>query len=259
MAFAAGADLLMMPENPDDVINAICESLLSGRVPLKRLDEALDRRKKALSKLEASTLKSTSEKVHNEFRQIESDWDRYLAKELINYSIKVPHQVLLGEDYDGINMIRVDSVLPCPFLTSLAPALSIPQEAGYRSVLSHQLGVDPWQDDPENPLALERFGKGSLFVQLFVRGHPFRGALDNQEPWLAAIKQLQRENRLSGLVVYGNPYLWDELLPFLHPSVAAAYSPGQMPEAQMQVLNSLFQKRNLKKGVQSQQNFEFTD
>ena len=259
MAFAAGADLLMMPENPDDVIDAICESLLSGRVPLQRLDQALHRRKKVLSKFEASTPKLTSDKVHNDLHEIERDWDRNLAEELISYSIKLPHQVVLGENYDGINMVRVDSVLPCPFLTPVAPALSVPQEAGYRSVLSHQLGIDPWQDDPENPLALDRFGKGSFFVQLFVRGHPFRGALDNQEPWLAAIKQLQRQNRLSGLVVYGNPYLWDELLPFLNSSVAVAYSPGQMPAAQRQVLNSLFQKRNLKKGFQSQQNFEFTD
>ncbi|WP_366926842.1 hypothetical protein, partial [Flavobacterium sp.] len=36
--------------------------------------------------------------------------------------------------------------MPCPFLSSLSPALLIPEKAGFHSVLFHQLGVTPWQD-----------------------------------------------------------------------------------------------------------------
>ena len=65
---------------------------------------------------------------------------------------------------------------------------------------------------------------------------------DRQEPWRAAVQQLQRNQRLIGLIVYGSPYLWDELRDVLEPSIAAAYSPGQMPEAQKQVLSALLRE-----------------
>ena len=40
-------------------------------------------------------------------------------------------------------------------------------------------------------------------------------------------------------MVYGSPYLWEELEPLLDPGIPAAFSPGQMPEAQRQVLQTL--------------------
>jgi beta-glucosidase len=39
--------------------------------------------------------------------------------------------------------------------------------------------------------------------------------------------------------VYGSPYLWQSLRPLLPPHLPAAYSPGQMPEAQALVLQRL--------------------
>ena len=55
------------------------------------------------------------------------------------------------------------------------------------------------------------------------------------------MRQLQEQQRLAGLVVYGSPYLWAELKAGLSPTIPAAYSPGQMPEAQQQVLQALLQ------------------
>ncbi|MEI7953235.1 MAG: glycosyl hydrolase family 3, partial [Synechococcaceae cyanobacterium ELA182] len=49
----------------------------------------------------------------------------------------------------------------------------------------------------------------------------------------------QAAGRLAGLAVYGSPYLWQTLQPLLEPSIAAAYSPGQMPLAQSELLASL--------------------
>ena len=106
----------------------------------------------------------------------------------------------------------------------------------------HGQGVSPWQDDPEAPLALDRLGEGPVVLQLFLRGNPFRGGQDSQEPWKAAVQQLQRVGRLAGLMVYGSPYLWEELEPVLEPHLPAAFSPGQMPEAQRQVLETLLKK-----------------
>ena len=103
----------------------------------------------------------------------------------------------------------------------------------------HGQGVSPWQNNLEAPLALDRLGEGAVLLQLFMRGNPFRGGQDSQEPWNAALLQLQRSHRLAGLVVYGSPYLWEELEPHLDPGIPAAFSPGQMPEAQRQVLQTL--------------------
>jgi beta-glucosidase len=51
--------------------------------------------------------------------------------------------------------------------------------------------------------------------------------------------QLQRLGRLAGLIVYGSPYLWQSLQAVLEPQIPAAYSPGQMPQAQTLALQSL--------------------
>ena len=51
--------------------------------------------------------------------------------------------------------------------------------------------------------------------------------------------QLLTAGRLAGLAVYGSPYLWQTLKPLLPPDLPAAYSPGQMPQAQAVLLDQL--------------------
>ena len=60
---------------------------------------------------------------------------------------------------------------------------------------------------------------------------------------------MRRCNRLAGVVVYGSPYLWERLRPELPEELPAAYSPGQMPEAQRQVLNRLFPAADAQTGA----------
>jgi beta-glucosidase len=97
----------------------------------------------------------------------------------------------------------------------------------------------PWCDEPAAPLNLALLGEGPVLLQLFVRGNPFRGSRAAGEPWVQAIVQLQGLGRLAGLVVYGSPYLWQSLQTVLDPGIPAAYSPGQMPQAQTLALQSL--------------------
>ena len=68
------------------------------------------------------------------------------------------------------------------------------------------------------------------------------------------MQQLQRLDRLAGLIVFGSPYLWEELNAVLHPSIPAGFSPGQMPEAQRQLLSRLLQPQ-----AESLQRSDFTD
>ena len=154
----------------------------------------------------------------------------------------------------GINLIRVDGIAPCPVLTGTAPALRLPEAEGFKSLVIHSQGLSPWQPKPNSPLALDRLGEGPVLLQLFIRGNPFRGSQDSIEPWLAAVQQLQKLDRLAGLVVYGSPYVWEQLRTVLKPDIPAAYSPGQMPEAQRQVLKSLLNRSHNAMG-----NADFTD
>ena len=87
---------------------------------------------------------------------------------------------------------------------------------------------------------MDRLGDGAVLLQLFLRGNPFRAGRDDQEPWASAIQQLVTLNRLAGVVIYGSPYLWESLQVVLPSGCPAAYSTGQMQEAQRQVLTALF-------------------
>ena len=243
MAFEAGADLLMMPANPYEAINAISNALLSGRIPMERLEESLFRRKKAITKVDAFSKVILEEEDHYNSFSIERSEDINLAKELISESIELRHQVAPGNNASDINLVRIDGVFPCPFLNNHSPSLCFPEEAGYQNILCHTMGVTPWQNNPEEPLALDRFGEGSFLIQLFIRGNPFRGSSYNKEPWSATIRQLQKLNRLSGLIVYGSPYLRNELIQVVDPSVPFAFSPGQMNEVQKKLLSSFLCKR----------------
>lgn len=168
--------------------------------------------------------------------------DLALALELVQRSLERQGPALAPEMQTGggLNLIRVDTLLGCPFLSATAPALLLPAEAGLSTCLMAGQGPSPWSDDPQAPLALERLGPGPVLLQLFVRGNPFRGSAGGgQEPWAAVLTQLQAAGRLAGLAVYGSPYLWQQLQPLLKPTIAAAYSPGQMPLAQAELLRSL--------------------
>jgi len=165
----------------------------------------------------------------------------------------------------AINLIRVDTALGCPYLQPTAPALTLATAAGFRPVVLDGCSPSPWwigleeasdggADGPdkdaesrstgkpiadEGPLDLARLGEGPVLLQLFVRGNPFRGSAAGREPWEAVIRQLQRAGRLAGLALYGSPYLWESLRPLVEEGIPAAWSPGQMPLAQVEVLAAL--------------------
>ena len=246
LAFAAGADLILMPADAVAAIDALCDALRSGRVPMARLHDSLERRQAAVQSLPPAL-----DSDNNDHR-IETAEERALTLDLVTQSLEIsnsptakastqPNGSTEANRIDGINLIRVDGVLPCPVLPADAPAILLPKRLGFHSVLSHPLGVSPWADpaDPLAPLALDRLGHGPLLLQLFVRGNPFQANRSIREPWTDAIQQLIDLNRLFGLVVYGSPYVWEALSALLPSSIPAGYSPGQMPDAQQQLLQRL--------------------
>ena len=243
LAFEAGADLILMPADADAAIDGLCTAFGDGRLSSERLEQSLHRRRIALQSIPAPDLHTAApaEGITAEERQLEV--------QLVARSLDIPADTTV-RPASGVNLVRVDQVLPsCPALSGPAPALSQPAAHGFVPLLLHGQGVSPWQDQPDAPLALDRLGSGPVFLQLFLRGNPFRGSRDTGEPWAAAIRQLRRCDRLAGVVVYGSPYLWERLRPDLPDGLPAAYSPGQMPEAQRQVLNRLFPAADTQTGA----------
>ncbi len=229
LAFEAGADLILMPADADAAIDGLCAGFNSGRLPLQRLEESRQRRAHALQSIPISAPSGP----------IVTAADQALEAELVRHSVTISDAVVRADA--GINLVRVDSLLPgAAALSGWSPALRIPETHGFRSVVLHGEGLSPWSGQPEAPLALEGLGNGPVMLQLFLRGNPFRAGRDAQEPWAAAIQQLVTLNRLAGVVIYGSPYLWESLQPILPSGCPAAYSAGQMQEAQRQVLTALF-------------------
>jgi beta-glucosidase len=258
LALEAGADLVLMPADADAAIAALVAAVEGGRLSRERLEASAQRRRDALERLPLDPLAplQPSEAIEP------LEPDSALALELIE-ACGIRRSPGLGNG-PGLNLVRLDDSLAAPFLPSDAPALALAERAGYRSLLLERRSPSPWSDNPQAPLDLARLDLAGLnlaelqltgpqlegpqlanreelpvLLQLFVRGNPFRGSADGGEPWAAVVGQLQRTKRLAGLVVYGSPYLWQELEPLLDATTPAVYCPGQMPLAQTWALQSL--------------------
>ena len=236
LALEAGADLVLMPGDAEGAIDAIVAAVNSGRLSLERLQASLERRRLALDRCPAGEAPSASAPL-GQLSNGPSPSDQALALELVQRSLEQRGQGPVHGP--GVNLIRLDNSLACPFLPATAPALALPAAAGWRACLIDGQGPSPWSGDGEAPLALERLGEGPVLLQLFVRGNPFRGRADGPDPWPAVIRQLQAAGRLAGLAVYGSPYAWQALQPLLGPGIPAAWSPGQMALAQGELLGRL--------------------
>jgi len=244
-AFEAGADLILMPADADEAIDALCSALASGRIPSQRLEQSLQRRRDALQRCIGDQNRtegiSTQDAVET-INSVETNDEHRFALELVSATLEVqgPSPIQAAPN-GGVTLIRVDGALASPFLRPEAPAIGWPARRGFRPIICHELGISPWHDPPQedDPLALDRLGEGPVLLQLFLRGNPFRAGRDRDDPWPAAIRQLLRLNRLAALVVYGCPYRWESLRALLPGTIPAAYSPGQMTEAQQMLMGRL--------------------
>lgn len=204
MAFEAGADLILMPQNPSEAIDAIVESLISGRLPISRLEDSLQRRQLALAQLNSEKPATSCEKNAFENQKVS-----FFAEKLIDISIESRNTLIIDNYKSLINLIRVDNLYSNPILNHSSPALVIPEQYGFRNVITHPSGISPWQNNVKEPLALEKFSDSAFLLQLFIRGNPFQGDEPLQEPWISVIMQLQRSKRLAGLILYGDSFFME--------------------------------------------------
>jgi beta-glucosidase len=139
MAVEAGADILLMPVDPQETINAVCTAVESGRISRSRIRDSVERIWQA---------KSKSHQPVNPTNFIESTAQNDALNttvEILQHS-QIIHGSALSLDklintrklsYKSAlnlrNLIVVDDLFLCDFLNKLAPAMTLPAQMGYET------------------------------------------------------------------------------------------------------------------------------
>ena len=237
LAFEAGADLILMPADAEAALEGLEQAVASGRISQARVEQSLARRAAALQRCRPNPAASLDQLLAALGGLVQPE-EQQLSGELLSLSLEHQGGRVLPAG-PGVNLIRLDTQLNTPQLPAMAPALLRPAAQGYPPLLLDGRSPSPWSGNPQAPLALDRLGERPVLLQLLVRGNPFRGSAGGDEAWPQVVQQLLAAGRLAGLAVYGSPYLWEQLRVLLPPDLPAAYSPGQMPQAQAVVLEAL--------------------
>ena len=179
------------------------------------------------------------------------------SNSIIKSSIFVREESTIKAEFNDINLIQIDNFDQVP--NKFIPALDFPKAVGFKNLIIHPLGISPWGKTNKNFLELGQFSNSKILVQLFVRGKPFIGLDYDNYHWIDALKTLEIEERLSGIIIYGCPYLYEKIKQTIHESIPLAYSPSQIEEAQNQILSRILQSKIVQKEIDKKLSKEFTD
>ena len=220
LALEAGADILLMPADPEAAIAAVVAAVESGRLSAERMRASYERVTQAKAKLAPAPSP----------QMLPDTLDRPETTAVVG-------KILTGSLQWGgtlpaaitANLAVTDDLLGCDYLSRSAPAIAWPRH----------LGCPPqiWDCDR---FATDEIAPGTL-LQLFTRGNPFRGRAGLPAAAWERLVRLLAADCLGGLVLYGSPYLLQALKPHLDPknTIAWAFSYGQMPAAQAIALQKL--------------------
>ncbi len=252
LAFEAGADVLLMPMDPEGAISAICEAIRTGRIARDRLEQSVERIWRAKQRVSQGPGTPCFGKALTGDGVAGHGWETELppvldlnglarpeTRQLLNNVLQesqavqgqVPLQLATPTGSAPLNMVVVDSLLDAPFLGRHTPAIALPNSLGYES---------HWVDNQSH---LRLRTEQPTLLQLFIRGNPFRGSAGLTQTAQICLDQLLSNHCLQGLVLYGSPYAWRTFISQLPVEVPAVFSYGQMPEAQAIALGSLFGQR----------------
>lgn len=243
MAVEAGADILLMPLDPEGAIHAVCAAVEAGRLPASRIRASVERIERAKQRIASAQLDQggSSHAWENvppppvQLQQLAQPQTRAIATAILRDSMIVHLTQPLRPVNRGRNIIVIDDSLDCDFLGHHTPAIARPKEKGYRTL---QL-IDTYTTG--FPAAAQSALTEPTLLQLFVRGNPFRGSAvlsESIQTWIDAIAQ---DEYLGAVLVYGSPYIFEQLQSQLLPSTPLIFTFGQMPLAQTIALDALFQ------------------
>ena len=245
MALEAGADILLMPQDPEGTIQAVCEAVRTGRLTPERILASVERVWRAKQKV-GDRLTTPPETCHAwehippppvRLEALATSVSRQLITQITQASMRSHGQMpVLAPPNAGRTLIILDDVLSTDWLSRQAPAIGIPEHYGYapRLLDTGVCSLPPTDLSPSQPRTL---------LQLFSRGNPFRGSAGISDFALSWFRLLQDADCLAGLIVYGSPYVLEVLLSELAAAIPYGFAYGQMPAAQKVVLSTLFPEK----------------
>ncbi|MCU0565203.1 MAG: beta-glucosidase [Oculatellaceae cyanobacterium Prado106] len=258
LAVAAGADIVLMPADPEASIAALVEAIETGRIPLEQIHASLERIWQA--KHRVCSLPISGDTSHAwEHAQPDPVQLEALARPEAIASVTTILQASMQVHRPPIsrleqpsnahplrNLVILDDALNCPFLARQAPAIALPQYLGYHlrvlDSYSPKMRLDPDRILFDRELHPETPDWQPTLLQLFIRSNPFRvssGLTDLALDWL---KFLLQTEQLQAVVFYGTPYVLDRFLPLLPAHIPYVFTYGQMEAAQAIALNTLWGK-----------------
>lgn len=238
MAVEAGADILLMPLDPQEAINAVCTAVENGQIPRSRIRESVERIWQAKSKSKSHQPVSPTDFIKSTAQNDALN----ISVEILQHS-QIIHGSALSLDkliktkklsYKSAlnlrNLIVVDDLFLCDFLNKLAPAMTLPTQMGYETQVidCHTQSISNL--DENHPTLL----------QMFIRGNPFRSSAELTKAAEDLLKKLLTTDDLQAFVLYGSPYVLQRFIPLLKVDVPGIFSYGQMPAAQDCALRTLF-------------------
>ncbi|MEG4088373.1 glycoside hydrolase family 3 N-terminal domain-containing protein [Microcoleus sp. Pol12B4] len=250
LAAEAGADVLLMPLDAEGAILAVCEAVTQGRLSISQIKDSVKRIWKAKIKVgmlisdppQPPLAKGGSKNLQSmeliDLSLLANPQARATAVDILRDSLKfggnLPLQVPKAPENQLLrNLIVVDDVLGCEFLGNHTPAIALPEQFGYEL----QLIDDRTVAIAENTSA-ENFSP--TLLQIFIRGNCFRGSAGLTEAAQDWFKKLLKTGELQAVLIYGSPYVLEQFLPHLPPSIPYVFCYGQMPAAQSIALEVLF-------------------
>lgn len=223
MAVEAGADILLMPHDPEKTIEAVYQAVESGRITRERIEASLARIWHAKQKV-STTLCFPENQPLSPLNQLSQPRAKQAVVRILQYSSDKGGNLPLKKKLKRRNLIVVDDLLNCDFLDRQTPAVTIPEQLGYNLQL-----VD------ENTLGFVLKDNRNTLLQIFVRGNPFRGNAGLTDRAQKIYKKLLNYKIVKGLIIYGSPYVKDWFLSetkVLKDDLPWVFSYGQMPEGQ---------------------------
>lgn len=251
MALAAGADVILMPVDPVQTIEAICNAIQTGRLSRERLHRALERIWNAKQQIfnaagpdQAAEAPETSAAwVENVAQPQAFDLCQTILRQSLVVHAPVsqpisqpsPPEFQKNSISAATNLIIVDNLLQSSFLGLHTPAVRTPQSWGCR------LQWIDSQAPAAKPIHRSIHDLQPTVLQLFIQANPFQNTTSLVQIAEAWLDTLLEAGQLQALILYGSPYLWRRLAPLLPPEIPAVFSYGQIPMAQAVALEKLLE------------------
>ncbi|MBF2020458.1 MAG: beta-glucosidase [Hydrococcus sp. C42_A2020_068] len=229
MAVEAGADILLMPGDPEVAIEAVDRAVRSGRLSEAKIHESIERIWQAKRKI----LRDKTEKESLFFiSQLEQPAAIQTVDRILRESMQVGGSLPLkpSSEEKGRNLIVVDDLLNCDFLDRHTPAVTIPKQLGYELQLVDQTTLNFVGDDPRKTL-----------LQVFIRANPFRGIAGLTPQARDFYEKLLQGGSIQGLIIYGSPYILEWFRSQLPSELPWIFSYGQIERAQAIATEVMFE------------------